>query len=69
MRESGQVESQEADMDAEPRWLIPDRVGIRLSLVLFGVPYRPTFFVFFQMCLCPVRQSLGLNAANSSGLE
>jgi membrane protease YdiL (CAAX protease family) len=25
-------------MDAEPRWFIPDRVGIRLSLVLFGVP-------------------------------
>jgi membrane protease YdiL (CAAX protease family) len=25
-------------MDAEPRWPIPDRVGIRLSLVLFGVP-------------------------------
>ena len=25
-------------MDAEPRWVIPDRVGIRLSLVLFGVP-------------------------------
>lgn len=25
-------------MDAKPRSLIPDRVGIRLSLVLFGVP-------------------------------
>jgi membrane protease YdiL (CAAX protease family) len=25
-------------MDAEPRSLIPERVGIRLSLVLFGVP-------------------------------
>jgi membrane protease YdiL (CAAX protease family) len=27
-----------ADVDAEPRWPIPDRVGIGLSLVLFGVP-------------------------------
>ena len=25
-------------MDAEPRWLTPDRIGIRLSLVSFGVP-------------------------------